>query len=331
MSFRSHFRCSNLKLKHEESKDFYISTCSCIKPKILVIIRGLLAIYCITLLTFNMIYYFHHQPNPSRWFTFYENLTYIILTLYLSMAFIVTGAEVLTLPKSPESNRVDLSSPDQWNEYSMDHLSHVDITKNDQDPSTADQYSSYSSFSSKIRQRLRRRKHMMNSVLTVNTGCKIFWVLRNIAATSTVVCVGIYWPYLHNYKKDFQLNLSEYITIDSHGINLGLVIIDFLLTRTPFRILHFVHPLIFNLLYIIFNYLYSTMIGEIYKDIDWSSSPLVTTGIFAAVLVFMLLSHFALFLLHCCVVYVDTKTKIGFFIVLFCLLFILFLVFTLLI
>ena len=202
-------------------------------------------------------------------------------------------------------------------------------------PSISPQYSSYSRISRRSaatgRSQQQQQQHQFH-VLILSRWCKLGWVIRNIVSTSTLVSVVIYWSYLHSHNQKLdQMNLLNYITIDSNGINLFLIMIDLLASNTPFRLLHFIHPLIFTILYIIFNYLYSTTVSNVYSQIDWEASPLQAIGMFSIVLVLVVVAHLMLFLLHCCIVCVDAKTKIGFFITFFCLLFVFAILFTLVI
>jgi len=155
------------------------------------------------------------------------------------------------------------------------------------------------------------------------------WVLRNIIPSCTVASIVLYWFFIHDYSKEFQVDLSGYVVLDFHGINLLLILIDLSISRIPVRLLHFFHPLIFSIVYIVFNYAFETLTGEnVYASIDWQLAPLRSIGIAAMVVCLVLLAYVALFLLHCCTNYVESKTKIGFFIVLISLIFLLFLTLT---
>ena len=307
------------------------------------------------------VHYAHHNPVPSLWFASYDNLTQILVAVYFAVSFMVTGVEVFTFPAEadgPTNNkrRINEYYQSRPNSKTNDRLplgtiksvnsthtlsdSRVDKRSPESNvfsqPSTTDLASQYSSYSSISRRAAREKGGWSQNdrfhVIFLSRWCKIGWVLRNISATSTFVSVGIYWSYLHNHSQKFDhLDLLNYITIDTHGINLFLVMIDFLVSSTPFRLLHFIHPLIFNICYIVYNYLYSTAVVNVYVQIGWQVTPLRAVGMFAILLVLVLFSHLTLFLFHCCVVCVDAKTKIGFFITLFCLLFLLAVVFTLII
>ena len=325
--------------------------------------------YTIISTVLDTIYYVHHNPTPSLWFVTYDNILQIILTIYFTLTFIVTGVEVLTSPYPTSSptreseyspnnttNNSNNSSRRNSGQLTLGTISSVNSTRTLSDfrvgankpssngspqvssshhltaPSLSPQYSSYSRISKRTvpRRSHHQQHHHQFHVLILSRWCKLVWVIRNIVATSTFVSVVIYWSYLHNHLQKFdEMNLLNYFTINTHGINLFLIMIDLLTSSTPFRLLHFIHPLIFTIFYIVFNYLYSTTISNVYSQIDWEASTLEAIGMFSIVLVLVIVAHLMLFLLHCCVVCVDTKTKIGFFITFFCLLFVFAVVFTL--
>lgn len=72
---------------------------------------------------------------------------------------------------------------------------------------------------------------------------KIFWVVFNVAINLSTLVVIAYWGLVHDYRKKLEFKLVTYLLVDRQGINFALMVVDFLLHKIPFRILHFIYPL----------------------------------------------------------------------------------------
>jgi len=280
----------------------------------------------------SIVYQHYHSPNPYRWPAYFENWIYLLLTLYFTVGFLVTGSELMTLQKIEQDPSYGLADSDMTlNKVSSIGMADQDIVigSNDNNKNQHGKYVSYSGFARRNHRKQLKRSHQQLQMPSINGGCKVMWVLRNIIPSCTVASIVLYWFFIHDYSKEFQVDLSGYVVLDFHGINLLLILIDLSISRIPVRLLHFFHPLIFSIVYIVFNYAFETLTGEnVYASIDWQLAPLPSIGIAAMVVCLVLLAYVALFLLHCCTNYVESKTKIGFFIVLISLIFLLFLTLT---
>jgi len=280
----------------------------------------------------SIVYQHYRSPNPYRWPAYFENWIYLLLTLYFTVGFLVTGSELMTLQKIEQDPSYGLADSDMTlNKVSSIGMADQDIVigSNDNNKNQHGKYVSYSGFARRNHRKQLKRSHQQLQMPSINGGCKVMWVLRNIIPSCTVASIVLYWFFIHDYSKEFQVDLSGYVVLDFHGINLLLILIDLSISRIPVRLLHFFHPLIFSIVYIVFNYAFETLTGEnVYASIDWQLAPLPSIGIAAMVVCLVLLAYVALFLLHCCTNYVESKTKIGFFIVLISLIFLLFLTLT---
>lgn len=132
---------------------------------------------------------------------------------------------------------------------------------------------------------------------------KINWVLQVIACSTELAVTLLFWIIEFNPGSDSV----HFFSVNVHGVGAVLVIIDFLLVANPFRILHFIYPVIFASVYFLFTFIYHAAGGRnpqgethIYRNnIDWGMVPGRSLGIsvFAAVVGATAL-HFLFFLLY---------------------------------
>ena len=134
------------------------------------------------------------------------------------------------------------------------------------------------------------------------------WIHYNLALNICTLTFVMYWAVLHNYKKSYDPK-SLFFTIDRHGVSFILLFIDFLLSRVPIRLLHFIYAEILALLYLAFNIAYWLIRKDIiYKHLDYSNKPVK-----AAVTVVS--TFFAIFLCQVfvyCLYYVRTAFSIWY-------------------
>nr|XP_022297164.1 protein rolling stone-like isoform X2 [Crassostrea virginica] len=90
----------------------------------------------------------------------------------------------------------------------------------------------------------------------------------------------------------FILNIEEETDTNSilkHYINSLFVVLNLLLTKKPYRILHFYIPVIFSVIYILFSLVYQKGFNQnaIYSALDWNNVPNVFLYVFGLPLVFV--------------------------------------------
>ena len=78
-------------------------------------------------------------------------------------------------------------------------------------------------------------------------------------------------------------------SILKHYINSVFVVLNLLLTKKPYRILHFYIPVIFSVIYILFSLVYQKGFNQnaIYTALDWNIVPNVFLYVFGLPLVFV--------------------------------------------
>ncbi|KAK3102647.1 hypothetical protein FSP39_012844 [Pinctada imbricata] len=99
---------------------------------------------------------------------------------------------------------------------------------------------------------------------------KLVWILYNMASAGSVMVTAVFfiflWP-LFNTASIGQMNLQL------HGINSVIVFIEHLMSGVPYRLLHYIYPLLYGLAYLTFSGIFYAAGNEdpIYPGVlDWS-------------------------------------------------------------
>ena len=132
---------------------------------------------------------------------------------------------------------------------------------------------------------------------------KFHWLLFNVSMSLCGFVVFAYWVFISHKDTDLQKGKDStitYLTIDRHGVNFLLILLDFLLSSTPVNLLHFIYPSIFVAFYFIFNCIYWAITKTlIYGSIlDYGNNTGVAVSmVFVAVFVAVPFGHMCWFLL----------------------------------
>jgi len=99
------------------------------------------------------------------------------------------------------------------------------------------------------------------------------WILMNLIYVVSLVVFLLYWGLVFN-------GTTSATTAQAHGVNFLLMLIDVFLSGAPYRILHFYVPVMYSVVYLIFNavYVMSGGVNEtgshyVYSSIDWMHNP----------------------------------------------------------
>lgn len=112
--------------------------------------------------------------------------------------------------------------------------------------------------------------------------CQVHWFLHNLSLNVCTVVFICFWVILApNRKGGYPPTFHTFLVIDRHGINLVLLIIDFLFIRIPTRILHCVYPSLFLGLYFLYNYIYWSKTGSLIygKTLDYGTRGAFVAGL----------------------------------------------------
>ncbi|KAL8577374.1 hypothetical protein ACOMHN_038278 [Nucella lapillus] len=127
---------------------------------------------------------------------------------------------------------------------------------------------------------------------------KLQWTMYNVVTTGSLMVTAWYWTIL--YKGDKEVGA---VSVAFHGLNSFYVLANLLLTTSPTRLLHALHPMLWGVAYTAFTALYQLSGGTslkgdpyIYTVTDWArpAKTLLTSSLsnFLAVPVM----HLAVFL-----------------------------------
>ncbi|XP_078658225.1 protein rolling stone-like [Branchiostoma floridae x Branchiostoma belcheri] len=132
---------------------------------------------------------------------------------------------------------------------------------------------------------------------------KLFWVLYNVAYCGGICVTLLYWILLRGDNSAGS--------ILTHSVNSVTIVIDVMLSGLPCRLLHFIYPSTFGLVYIIFSVIYWAAGGTglydypfIYPYLDYGGRPdLAAIVAVLGVLVAVPLCH--------CIVFALALTREG--------------------
>lgn len=111
-----------------------------------------------------------------------------------------------------------------------------------------------------------QRKDIIGSSCNSTTWyMKVHWVFFNITNTGSLLVTLLYYALL-----DVEITHSS---INKHLLNSVYALSSLLFSAKPVRLLHFYHPVVYALIFIVFSVIYHvTGGGAIYSTLDWSKT-----------------------------------------------------------
>lgn len=127
---------------------------------------------------------------------------------------------------------------------------------------------------------------------------KAYWIANVIATTVAFTISFVYWTLIHKAEYWSIMNFMV------HGMNSILMFIDFCVVGHPVRLLHFVYPICFTLVYLTMTAIYYACGGTaknastyIYPILKWDQ-PGITIGYCCGVVVVIAVIHCVTYLLY---------------------------------
>lgn len=274
MGITDEFKWVKFFLDHHNPFDFHMPRWVSVNPIILVVTRGIFAVYCIVLMVMSIVVGASEEPSEGKspeWLIFATSWNYMFVTLYFMLAFGISLTQSVfdcrggSTQKSPET--IPINATESGPSYST--TTHDDEGKKKTD------------LKIKLPWKL-----------------KIFWVVFNVAINLSTLVVIAYWGLVHDYRKKLEFKLVTYLLVDRQGINFALMVVDFLLHKIPFRILHFIYPLAITVLYVIFNVIYWKISGHSVYKLDWSGRTGVSIGVVIGILLIIMIVQIVWYFLH---------------------------------
>ena len=125
---------------------------------------------------------------------------------------------------------------------------------------------------------------------------KLSWVLSNLSNVSAPIVTIIYFVVLYPDSKDYENQTLGVHNVNQHVMNLGVVLLDLMVTAHPVRLLHMYLTLIYGTIYIIFTVIYFlTTDYVIYSILDWRNYGLALATFAGLIVVGLPLLQFLFF------------------------------------
>lgn len=122
---------------------------------------------------------------------------------------------------------------------------------------------------------------------------KLDWVLFNIIACFAFIVTAIYWGALYPYM---DLKVPPITDINLHAVNSIVIVLEFILSAIPVRLLHGVYPFIYGICYMVFSIIFWAVDHDhiIYPHVlDWNQvGPTVAVVLVLGFIIIPLLQLF---------------------------------------
>nr|XP_004930272.1 protein rolling stone-like [Bombyx mori] len=150
------------------------------------------------------------------------------------------------------------------------------------------------------------------SLVSLKTGCieasfvlpwyvKAYWVCFNITVPIAFFITIFYWSLLTKTEDEYAMD--PILDVFIHAVNAILMLVLLMFSRHPVRCLHFHHPLLLGVVYLIFSIVYyyaggTNPFGEpyVYPMLDWSN-PGVAAITTVGSAIFIIIVHIIIVLL----------------------------------
>lgn len=137
------------------------------------------------------------------------------------------------------------------------------------------------------------------------------WLLFNTSSTSAVVVSVTFWSALWPMlQKDHISNIGLWNNINLHAINSIIVLIHFISSAIPVRLLHFCYPFAYGIIYTIFNIIYwSVDKGHniVYPILNWNKPQISIPCILIIAGIVSPLVHVGFYFIYRLKLYIYTK------------------------
>ena len=132
----------------------------------------------------------------------------------------------------------------------------------------------------------------------------IVLILMNVTLSWTVMVIILYWVLMADYGKYGDPNVSIYdklLTIHTHGISGGLILIEWFISCWQLTYIHSIYPFILSIFWVIISILFyvsgaTNNDGDryIYSVVDWGDSPISALVYSIVISIFAALCHLLL-------------------------------------
>lgn len=230
------------------------------------VVRLILASYCCGWIIYSG---FYPANGEEKWFIYLTNWGYLLLTVYLIWATILTAVQLTKKRKDDKVREIQLQMNGK--------------AETEEEREIGYEYESQD-----------RNEHE-----TSRWYHKGAWVIYSIASCNAVVITVLYWSLLYSSKVSV-----DGMDISTHLLNTVFVLLELMLSALTIRFLHVIYPCCFGAVYVVFTAAYWAISkSNVYPVLDYEKYP-VFSGclVVGVVLVAIPLSYgfiFGLFKLRC--------------------------------
>ncbi|KAK6176779.1 hypothetical protein SNE40_015013 [Patella caerulea] len=275
---REEFRLKKFDLNGVDEERFYTFQWR-VPPIVYLIYRFIVAGY-----TFSwLIYTAQISSNPPYgWAAYLTNWSYTILTVYLFLHLIITIVHYCLNCRRGVTLFRKIDSEQHQKYFREDNVlqrsaSSENITENSDD-------------------------EIQVVVPKLPFYVKIVWLLFTVISPAALTVTIMFWAAIYPSLK--HANPIGIDNIQLHVLNTVIILLEHAVTAVPFRLLHFIYPTIYGLIYIIFSIIFWS--GDhnrvIYNILDWSK-PGMTVG-------FVLLIGFVVIPILCLTFFLIHRLKL---------------------
>jgi len=128
---------------------------------------------------------------------------------------------------------------------------------------------------------------------------KIQWIWFNIIIANSIIVTVVYWSILYqSLLAQGILTGTNFWDVSVHGLNSAFVLIELIFNHVPVRLLHFSHPLVYIVLYVIWSGIFWALrpgLNVLYPGIlDWRN-PSQTAIACVLILLVLMVIHLVVF------------------------------------
>ncbi|XP_074654578.1 protein rolling stone-like, partial [Tubulanus polymorphus] len=230
-------------------------------PIIFLIYRFLVSAYVFGWFVYSLSKSLYFMITLTTW-------SFLILALHLLLAFINSSCRVLREKRSCFRRPRDESDP-----FSLEMAeSSCSTPERTVDGSEVDIVSSH----------------------TIPWNFKLDWLLYSICSVAAIMVTTVYYALLFPTGQQ----APSVRDINVHIMNSVIVFLEILLAAYPVRLLHFIYPVSYGLIYVMFSAIFWSFDPErnvLYPGVlDWNN-PKTTTGMVVGIAVFMIVLHLILY------------------------------------
>ena len=138
--------------------------------------------------------------------------------------------------------------------------------------------------------------------------CKMNWILFNIAASTSLFSDLLHWGLLEQY---YSTGSSKPLFWQRHILNVVLMIAEAFAVAFPVRVLHFVYPMLFCSVYMIWAWIQRT--AQVKSEEHSFLNQELSFGLFMLInclsFLFILPCHYVFYLIHRFKIYLNNKKQ----------------------